>query len=176
MRRERLPARVGDGRDGEEREPDEQGGFPVIVPVIGGIGGDVPESAEKACGGIGGIAGGEVDGGLGRDQECGECGRGIRTAEMGELGEVDALTAVMGAGVEAGAVGETRLKSLEEGLEDHVGAGRAGLLDAGQPILPDLVEFDGGTDVAQAILGDVAVTTFGEEIIDVPAGDTVGLG
>ena len=37
-----------------------------------------------------------------------------------------------------------------------------GLLDAFEPFFPDLVQFDRGDHVAQAVFGDVAVAAFGQ--------------
>jgi hypothetical protein len=110
---------IGGRRDGQERKPDEERGLAVILEVIGGIGGDVAESGEEFEGGFSGVLGGEGEvGGVGIEEGMKELGR-VGAAEMDEVGEIDALPAVMRAGVETGAIGKTRLETLEKGLEDH---------------------------------------------------------
>lgn len=51
-----------------------------------------------------------------------------------------------------------------------------GLLDSGEPFLPEPVQFDGGADVAEAVFGDVAEAAFGDQVADVVAGDAGGFG
>ena len=49
-------------------------------------------------------------------------------------------------------------------------------LDSCEALLPDVVELHRGGDVAQAVFGDLALAPLGEELGDIHAGDTLGLG
>src|SRR4030095_16148425 len=56
-----------------------------------------------------------------------------------------------------------------------IGSQGAPLLDTGQALLPYLVELHRGMDIAQAILGDVPVTSLLQQPADVHAAYTLGL-
>lgn len=51
-----------------------------------------------------------------------------------------------------------------------------GLAYSRQALFPDVVEEDGGFDVAEAVFGDFAVASFGEHGVDVAAGDAMCFG
>ncbi len=52
---------------------------------------------------------------------------------------------------------------------------RRTLADSGEAVAPDVVEEDGGFDVAEAVFGDFTLATFGDHRVHVPASDTVAL-
>jgi hypothetical protein len=56
------------------------------------------------------------------------------------------------------------------------GGGVAYLADSGEAVAPDVVEEDGGFDVAEAVFGDFAVAAFGEHRVDITASDTLRFG